>query len=408
MRADPLENTHWPTADGPPSGRAPSDRAPWMAAPPLPPPAEPQLHAYFDQGRSHTCTRDALWGAVSADTKNRICWVWDPDAPGWSCAEEVPWLRDAVRTREDEFLRRMRHSAAQNSIILMLPVVLSAVSGRSIASAALLLMALGGFPLLEYSWRLHQMRVETTEALARRARHARYVGWIERRTARWTWGLLIALCGVAAVQLAVAAQAGTAAAILAAGVVKPAIRDGEWWRLLTGTLLHGGLLHLLFNVLSLHSLGRIAEATFGWACAALVFALAAVAGSVCSLVLLPETTSVGASGGILGLLGFILSATWRRTPRIPELIRRELLRSALYCAVAGIAAYSVIDNAGHLGGFVAGAALGLALPRLGQIRVGGDAGFAVTVAGLAASGVVLAGVAGAIFVMTRTAFSAAG
>jgi hypothetical protein len=67
-------------------------------------------------------------------------------------------------------------------------------------------------------------------------------------------------------------------------------------------------------------------------------------------------------------------------------------------------AYPIIDNAGHLGGFVAGAVLGFALSRLGLARVGGDLTGSVKLAGAAASGAILAGIAVAIVAMLRAAF----
>jgi len=42
---------------------------------------------------------------------------------------------------------------------------------------------------------------------------------------------------------------------LAFGMIPAAIAQGEWWRLLTSTLLHGSILHLLFNMYALYWLG---------------------------------------------------------------------------------------------------------------------------------------------------------
>ena len=74
-----------------------------------------------------------------------------------------------------------------------------------------------------------------------------------------------------------------------------AIRAGQWWRLLTPTLLHGSLGHLLMNSYSLSVVGPLTERLSGRARFAAVYATSGIAGSIGSFVMLPQM-SYGASG----------------------------------------------------------------------------------------------------------------
>jgi membrane associated rhomboid family serine protease len=98
---------------------------------------------------------------------------------------------------------------------------------------------------------------------------------------------------------------GGPASVDLAGFDKPLFAAGDYWRILTGAVLHGGLIHLIFNCYALYSLGRIIETLSNRAHLAVVFLLAAIGGGLLSLAFLPAGTSIGASGGIIGFLGYL-------------------------------------------------------------------------------------------------------
>ena len=75
-----------------------------------------------------------------------------------------------------------------------------------------------------------------------------------------------------------------------------AIANGQWWRLITPAFLHGNLVHLAVNSLSLHNLGPILETVSGRPRFAIVYAAAAVSGCVASYYGCPTKLSLGASG----------------------------------------------------------------------------------------------------------------
>ena len=87
------------------------------------------------------------------------------------------------------------------------------------------------------------------------------------------------------------------------GMIPALILQGEWWRLITSTLLHGSILHLLFNMYALYWLGPQLERTLGYLRFGALYFLAALGGSVASYWFSPiNTVSVGASGAIFGLI----------------------------------------------------------------------------------------------------------
>ncbi|HST63205.1 MAG TPA: rhomboid family intramembrane serine protease, partial [Longimicrobium sp.] len=158
------------------------------------------------------------------------------------------------------------------------------------------------------------------------------------------------------------------ASIEAGALRRDAVAAGEWWRLLTAPMLHGGILHFWMNYAALENLGRTMETRGPRAWVPLVFLLAALAGGAASLALPPDVASVGASGGLMGMFGFLLVMAYRRKRDLPEGFLQGLLLNIGIIAVVGAVAYQFIDNAAHAGGLLAGVLMGLlAIP--GDARV---------------------------------------
>lgn len=147
------------------------------------------------------------------------------------------------------------------------------------------------------------------------------------------------------------------------------LREGEYWRLLTATFLHAGLLHLAFNMIGLWEAGRQICRWYGNGQFLFIYLGAALGGSALSLHFsAQQAVSVGASGAVFGVLGAVLVALWRHRERIPAPIAKRLMGSqgvfVVYALTQGLGKTGV-DNAAHVGGLLAGAALALLLaPRL--------------------------------------------
>jgi len=152
---------------------------------------------------------------------------------------------------------------------------------------------------------------------------------------------------------------GGETSILLAGFVKPAFIHGEYWRILTGMQLHIGLIHLLFNCYALYVLGKLIEILSNRAHLIIVFLLAGIGGNILSLIFLPEGSSAGASGGILGFLGYLAVYGYKRRRLLPAEFLKNMLFNIGFIALYGIMLYKIIDNFGHLGGVLTGAFYGI-------------------------------------------------
>ena len=141
---------------------------------------------------------------------------------------------------------------------------------------------------------------------------------------------------------------------------KPAVADGEYWRLWTVTLLHGDLLHLLFNMYALWLCGPIVERWYGRVRFAGFYLACAAGGSAASFVFGGDIPAVGASGAIFGLFGILLAAGRLHHPvdRQSRALVGQLGMLILINLVFGFASGGRIDNAAHIGGLVAGLWLG--------------------------------------------------
>ena len=141
--------------------------------------------------------------------------------------------------------------------------------------------------------------------------------------------------------------------IAAAGLVKDRHLQGEWWRLFTAPLLHGNVVHFLMNASAMAYLGKRMEAFARWPHLPLVFLFAACVGGEASARFI-TATSVGASGGLMGWLGFLLVFESLHSRLVPRTAKRRLLAGVLLTGLVGLIGFRFIDNAAHLGGLLAG------------------------------------------------------
>jgi rhomboid protease GluP len=161
------------------------------------------------------------------------------------------------------------------------------------------------------------------------------------------------------------------------------VLHGQWYRLLTATFVHVGLIHLATNMWCLWNLGLLGEPLLGPLGLTAVYILTGVAGNLLSLTVNVftrnhESVGAGASGAVFGIAGILIVLLSNHKLPIPWSELRRLRRSVVQFAglnlVIGIVANRTslvnIDNFAHIGGFLCGLAMGLPLvPRMTSGRV---------------------------------------
>ena len=140
----------------------------------------------------------------------------------------------------------------------------------------------------------------------------------------------------------------------------PSIRAGQYYRIITGTLLHGGLVHLLFNNYSLYVLGSQLEGFFGKAKFAIIYIFSAICGSFLSITFSQGAGSVGASGAIFGLMGSLLYFGFYYRVYLGQVVKTQILPLVVLNLVMGFMTPG-IDNFAHIGGLIGGAAITMAI-----------------------------------------------
>ncbi|MCA1833649.1 MAG: rhomboid family intramembrane serine protease [Actinomycetota bacterium] len=149
--------------------------------------------------------------------------------------------------------------------------------------------------------------------------------------------------------------------LLQFGALPSPLPKSEWWRMITAMFVHIGLLHLLFNVWALMLFGPALEERYGRPRFLIVYIVSGISGSAFSLAFTGAGLAAGASGAVFGILGAWL-AFFVRHRNVPAL--RGQLRSLLFLIGINLAFGATaghIDNFAHVGGLVAGFAIGAAL-----------------------------------------------
>lgn len=132
------------------------------------------------------------------------------------------------------------------------------------------------------------------------------------------------------------------------------ILAGEVWRLITPILLHGSILHILFNMYALYAFGPTLERSYGHARFLALYLLGGFAGNVLSF-LFTANPSVGSSTAIFGLLGAEAVFLYRNRKLFGAQAQRALTNVVMVAALNLFLGLSPgIDNWGHLGGLLGG------------------------------------------------------
>jgi membrane associated rhomboid family serine protease len=148
------------------------------------------------------------------------------------------------------------------------------------------------------------------------------------------------------------------------GLFGPAVADGEPYRIVTSAFLHAGLLHLGLNMFALYILGTLLEPAIGTLRFIGIYAVSILGGSFGALLLDPNELTVGASGGIFGLMAaaFLIA----RSRGLDELASQV----GFFVILNLVFTFSIpnISIGGHLGGLIGGALAALLIGVLERGR----------------------------------------
>ena len=365
-------------------------------------PEAPAGYGWVDaKGGLHPCeSPEALATAVRDDRDGSVALVWATGHPRMLLPGELGGMGEALQTARarwtTEDLEEARHrlrwfgaalaafslwaflhgffeagayavkSGMAASIGVRFGSGLRAMFGSTQTGLALLMFVI--FAFIPW-WQARKRRAElghwSDGGYSDTAPTIRFETWLERQRAPFTQILLglVALVALAQISSGVRSSGwgslfaifGSWDGISAAGLMKDRYISGEWWRLLTAPLLHGNLVHFLMNAAALVYLGKRLEVFARWPHLPLVFLFAACIGGEASVRFI-AAPSVGASGGLMGWLGFLLVFETLHKNLIPRRARRRLAAGVALTALIGIIGYRFIDNAAHAGGLLAGMA----------------------------------------------------
>ncbi len=135
----------------------------------------------------------------------------------------------------------------------------------------------------------------------------------------------------------------------------PILQLHRWWTLVSANYLHGGLLHILFNMMALRQLGPLVAREFGTHRMFAIYTIGGVLGFFLSFLAGVQFT-IGASAALCSLIGALLFYGKSRGGVYGRAIYSQVASWAIMIFVFGLLVPG-INNWGHGGGMVAGAAL---------------------------------------------------
>ncbi len=129
--------------------------------------------------------------------------------------------------------------------------------------------------------------------------------------------------------------------------------DGQFYRLFTAIFTHANPMHFVNNALGLYIFGSRIERAFGKTNMILTFMVTALIGNILTVEFMPNALSIGASGGVFGLMGFALCVTFFSTNLLLDLDFNTIAIMSVFMLLTSFAIPN-INYVAHIAGFVVG------------------------------------------------------
>lgn len=138
--------------------------------------------------------------------------------------------------------------------------------------------------------------------------------------------------------------------------------DGEWWRLILHMYLHAGILHMLFNIFALLYAGKVVEKKIGSLPYLLLYHVIAVVNAIIMCLIFKDSTSVGASAGIFGMIGIVCIMKWKKDVICNENLKKgEIIYIIVFSVLSLLLGLESFVT--HFVAFVFGIIVGLLLQK---------------------------------------------
>jgi len=372
-------------------------------------PAKPESAPYgcVDQrGKTHEFEELKELKKFLAAGKSKLGWIWVPEHELLIAPEELEGFEKTLLKRRALLASDEGEAGKRGLIIFGAALAWSLYAGfknggwagimssQSAGLSAILFLILGVKPWWESRQTLADVSSAEKGKLKDEVPEARFELWLGMQKV-WLTPVLVGL--ILAVYLV---QRGDANAVTDAGIDK-ARYPMEKWRIFTGAFLHGNLLHLAMNASALWYLGRRTEILARWPHLAAVFFLSIIGAGWATVTFTPAT-SVGISGAVSGLLGFLLVFESLHRPLVPSPARKNLVAMLIIMAVIGGLGFRFIDNAAHAGGLLTGAAYAfLVFPKSSSPHRPGILGRDRVVGGISLTLSVLSGLLAIVMIMVK-------
>jgi membrane associated rhomboid family serine protease len=308
--------------------------------------------------------------------KGRLAWIWVPEHDRLLAPEEVPEMAGVLKKRRLIFAAEDKAGARKTlpfTGIFLAYAAYSAWKGaKPLGFEGFQFLVIVTFAFLYFTARPWWESLKgkkaagslDRESLSGEIPEARFDLWMDSQKTFLTV-ILIGLVGLVGLTQFFTPGQG----IAEAGLDKARYALGERWRIFTAAFMHGNVIHFALNASALWYLARRVEIVARWPHLATVFFLSIMGAGWATVSWMPGQTSVGVSGVVCGLLGFLLVFETLHPPLVPRSARRRLLGILVSLVVIGALGFQFIDNAAHFGGLVTGAVYaGLVFPKSSSLH----------------------------------------
>jgi membrane associated rhomboid family serine protease len=324
-------------------------------------------YAYMERGSDEVveCSKEELLKFLKSD-KKEISYITTPEhdsfiVPGSDFFSIVPILEK----EKDELEDALKSDKTVFYLSLGL-IVINFLEGRLMTSTiSVLMLVLVVLPYLNKLYDLKKSKVITKDNFSFESQDILFSHWLDLRKFKSIYVFTALLIIIYILQFII----GTFESAELAGLDKIKTIGGDYCRIVTAIMMHGNILHLLINAMVLFFLGKIMIRITDIYVFSLVSLFSAILGNLFSVYFVPTGISVGASGAIMGLIGFVIVIGVKFKRSFPQKLSYVMIRTVILTAFLGLVARDIIDNAAHAGGLIGGLLIGIILLHKQQTLV---------------------------------------